>query len=275
MSGALTRGVSGVSQRFRWVGLPAIGGWSLPLALALPLLLVAAWQAVTSQGWVAPLILPAPGNVFAALRDMAADGDLSTNLGISLGRVAAGFAVGAAIGLAIGALTGLSRTAEVLLRPSLMLFVQIPVLAWIPLLMIPFGIGEGLKIIAIGMASFAPVVLHTAKGFKNLSPALLEVGTVLRLTPAQRLVYILLPGALPSVFTGLRLGLTQAWQSLVVVELIAATEGIGYMAVMARQMFQLDVMLATMLVIGVVGFALDRSLRTAETLLGARFGGAA
>ena len=186
-----------------------------------------------------------------------------------------GFAAGAVAGLAIGALTGLSRTAEAALRPTLSAFMQVPVLAWIPLLMIPFGIGETLKIGAIGIAAFTPVLVHTAKGFRQVSPALAEVGTLYRFSWAQRLRHILLPGAMPAIFTGLRLGLTQAWQSLVVVELVASTDGIGYLCVMARQMFQLDQMLATMAVIGVVGFSLDRALRSAEWHLAARFGAVA
>jgi sulfonate transport system permease protein len=242
------------------------------LALALPATLLALWAAATQQGWVARLILPAPGAVFVALQDMAHSGDLTTNLVISLRRVLAGFALGAAAGLATGALMGLSRTAEILLRPSLMGFVQVPVLAWIPLLMIPFGIGETLKLAAIGIAAFTPVLVHTAKGFRQVPPALIEVGMLYRFTWPQRVRHILLPGALPALSTGLRLGLTQAWQSLVVVELVASTEGIGYLAVMARQMFQLDVMLATMLVIGLVGFSLDRTLRAAENTLARRYG---
>ena len=202
-------------------------------------------------------------------------GDLGSALGISLRRLAGGFAVGAVFGLAAGATMGLSRLGEHIIRPTFMGFVQVPILAWIPVLMIPLGIGEMLKFIAIGIAAFAPVALNSFKGFRQVDPKLLEVGTLYRFTPLQRLRHILLPGALPAISTGLRLGLTQAWQSLVVVELVASTNGIGYLAVMARQMFQLDQMLAVMLVIGLCGFALDKTLRSAEARLGRRFGKAA
>jgi sulfonate transport system permease protein len=245
------------------------------VSLLVPLVLLALWQAVTALNWLSPLVLPSPASVFAALQDMVLSGDLAANLGISLERVVLGFAAGAASGLVVGGLIGLSRIMDALLRPTLTGFVQVPVLAWIPLLMIPFGIGETLKLVAIGMAAFTPVAMNTAKGFRQVPQSLVEIGTVYRLTWLQRTVHILLPGAFPAVFTGLRLGLTSAWHSLVVVELVASTEGIGYMAVMARQMFQLDVMLATMAVIGVVGFTLDRSLRGAEDALGRRYGAAA
>ena len=244
-------------------------------ALLLPAMLLMLWQIVTALAWLPPLVLPTPGSVAAALRDMVVNGDLAANLGISLERFALGFMLGAAVGLLTGTLMGLSRTIEALLRPTITGFVQVPVLAWIPLLMIPFGIGETLKLVAIGMAAFTPVVMNTAKGFRQVPQSLIEVGTIYRLSWAQRTVHILLPGAMPVVFTGLRLGLTQAWHSLVVVELVASTEGIGYMAVMARQMFQLDLMLATMVVIGLVGFTLDRSLRGAEGVLARRYGAVA
>jgi sulfonate transport system permease protein len=245
------------------------------VALLVPAMLLILWQGVTTLAWLPPLVLPAPGSVIAALRDMAVSGDLAANLGISLERFALGFTFGAVVGLLTGGLMGLSRTAAALLRPTITGFVQVPVLAWIPLLMIPFGIGETLKLVAIGMAAFTPVVMNTAKGFRQVPQNLLEIGTMYRLSWMQRSIHILLPGALLVVFTGLRLGLTQAWHSLVVVELVASTEGIGYMAVMARQMFQLDLVLATMLVIGVVGFALDRSLRSAEGALARRYGAVA
>ena len=245
------------------------------LGLLVPAAGLAIWQIATQKGWVTPLMLPPPAAVLVSLRDLVQSGDLATNLGLSLRRVVLGFAFGAAAGLAVGSAMGLSRTAEAMLRPLLMAFVQVPVLAWIPLLMIPFGIGETLKLSAIGISAFAPVVVHTAKGFRQVPPALIEVGTLYKFNWIQRVRHILLPGALPALFTGLRLGLTQSWQALIVVELVASTDGIGYLTVIARQMFQFDEMLAAMLVIGVVGFALDRSLRFAEDRLSRRFGGAA
>jgi sulfonate transport system permease protein len=262
-----------VARRMRRRAPPA---WrTLLIGLLVPAALLAFWAAAGALDRLPALILPAPGAVLLALRDIIRSGDLGSALAISLLRLAEGFAAGALAGLAVGAAIGLSRLGETLIRPTLMGFVQIPVLAWVPLLMIPFGIGETLKCISIGIAAFAPVAMNSFKGLRQVDPKLMEVGTLYRFSPWQRLRHILLPGALPSIFTGLRLGLTQAWQSLVVVELVASTNGIGYLAVMARQMFQLDQMLAVMLVIGVCGFALDRSLRIAEARLGRRFGKAA
>ncbi len=242
------------------------------LGLVVPGALLFVWAVAGALDRLPTLMLPPPVAVLIALRDLVQSGDLGRALGISLRRLAEGFAVGAAFGLLAGATMGLSRLGERIIRPTLMGFVQVPILAWIPLLMIPFGIGETLKFIAIGIAAFAPVALNSFKGLRQVDPKLVEVGTLYRFTPVQRLFHILLPGALPTVSAGLRLGLTQAWQSLVVVELVASTNGIGYLAVMARQMFQLDQMLAVMLVIGLCGFTLDKILRSAEARLGRRFG---
>ena len=248
---------------------------ALLIGLIVPGAIVFVWALAGALDRLPALMLPPPATVLIALRDLVQSGDLASALAISLRRLAQGFVSGAAFGLLAGATMGLSRLGERIIRPMFMGFVQVPILAWIPLLMIPFGIGETLKTIAIGIAAFAPVALNSFKGLRQVDAKLVEVGTLYRFTPFQRLRHILLPGALPAISTGLRLGLTQAWQSLVVVELVASTNGIGYLAVMARQMFQLDQMLAVMLVIGLCGFALDKTLRSAEARLGRRFGKAA
>jgi sulfonate transport system permease protein len=272
-AGTATRRASPARLALSWPGRARMT--PVFLALLTPALILAIWQIATQQGWVTPLMLPPPGAVLTSLHDLVASGDLASNLAVSLRRVVLGFCFGAAAGLAVGGVMGLSRIGEAVLRPLLLAFVQIPVLAWIPLLMIPFGIGETLKLSAIGISAFAPVFVNTAKGFRQVPPALIEVGTLYKFNWSQRVRHILLPGALPGLFTGLRLGLTQSWQALIVVELVASTDGIGYLTVIARQMFQFDQMLAAMLVIGVVGFCLDRSLRSAEARLVRRFGGAA
>jgi sulfonate transport system permease protein len=189
--------------------------------------------------------------------------------------VALGFAAGAGLGLLLGAGMGLSPRLERFLRPTFLTVAQIPVLAWIPFLMILFGIGEALKIVIIANAALIPVTLNTLDGFRNVPRAYLEVGRIYKFNKLQILRSIMLPGALLPIFTGLRYGLTHAWHSLVVVELLASTEGLGYQMVLARQLFQLDVMIATMIIIGVIGFTLDKILAQAETSLGRRYGAAA
>jgi len=240
-----------------------------------PLALLALWAASSRAGLVPQLILPAPATVYESFIALVQSGELFTNLSISVQRVAFGFAAGAGLGLVFGASMGLSPRIERFLRPTFLAIAQIPVLAWIPFLMIIFGIGEALKIVIIAKAALIPATLNTLDGFRNIPRGYLEVGRIYKLNKLQILRSIMLPGALLPVFTGLRYGLTHAWQSLVVVELLASTEGLGYQMVMARQLFQLDVMIATMIVIGIIGFALDKILAQAETSLGRRYGAAA
>ncbi|PWR17799.1 ABC transporter permease [Zavarzinia compransoris] len=256
------------ARRARWRGLGRAAA-----GLAVPLLLLGAWQAAHAYGLVAEQVLPAPALVWQTLLEVAGSGELSDNLSISLFRVALGFVIGAAIGLALGAVMGLSPRVERVFRPTLILIAIIPVVGWLPLLMLLLGIGEALKITIIAKAAFTPVVLATMNGFRQVPEAYFEVGRVYRLSRRQVLRRIVLPAALLPVFTGLRNGLTTAWVTLVVVEMLASTEGIGYLMVWGRQLFQLDLMLAMMAVIGIIGYVMDRVLVTAEAGLQRRFGG--
>lgn len=242
---------------------------------AVPAALLGAWQAARALDLVAEQVLPAPALVWQTLVEVAASGELWDNLSISLARGAVGFVIGAMLGLGLGAAMGLSGRAERMFRPTLILVAIIPVVGWLPLLMLLLGIGEALKITIIAKAAFTPVVLATMNGFRQVPPAYVEVGRVYRFSRWQVLRRIMLPASLLPVFTGLRNGLTTAWVTLVVVEMLASTEGIGYLMVWGRQLFQLDLMLAMMAVIGAIGYVMDRLLVAGEARLQRRFGGRA
>jgi sulfonate transport system permease protein len=130
--------------------------------------------------------------------------------------------------------------------------------------MLLVGIDEALKIIIIARAALVPVTLNTLAGIRNVPAGFLEVGRVFRFSHAQVLRRIVLPAAVPPIFTGIRYGLTHAWLALVAVELLASSEGLGYQLVWGRQMFQLDVVLAAMTVIGSIGFIMDQGLALVE-----------
>jgi sulfonate transport system permease protein len=248
--------------------LSPLVGWIVPLAL------LAAWYGVTAAHWVPQQILPPPAAVIDAFATLARSGDLQSNLLISLGRVAYGFGAGAVAGLAFGAGMGFSDGFARLVRPSFMIVSQIPVLAWLPFLMLLLGIGEALKIVLVAKAVFVPITLGTAAGIRGVSPRYLELARILGLSKWKTLYRVVLPAALPQFFSGLRYGLTHAWLALVAVELLASYEGIGYLMVYSRQLFQLDVMVAIMLVIGAVGLLFDRLLALGEARLARRYGGA-
>jgi sulfonate transport system permease protein len=162
---------------------------------------------------------------------------------------------------------GLSHTVEDYAKPLFTAFAQVPTLGWIPFLMLLVGIGEPLKMLVIAKAAFVPVTLNTHGGIRAVPAQFREVGALYRFTRWQTLRKIVLPAAVPPIFTGFRYGLTHAWNALVAVELLASAEGLGYLLVWGRQMFWLDTMMAAMVIIGLVGFALDRIMAWAEARL--------
>lgn len=240
---------------------------SMPLGWIVPLLALCAWFLASRFELVSPQILPGPELVSATLIDLVSSGELPRNFAVSLGRVAGGFAAGVVAGALLGIVMGVSRRTEQYLYPAFKAMTQVPTLGWIPLLMMIVGIGESLKIIIIAHAALVPVALNTLKGIRSIPVAYLEVAKVFTLRPLRLVREVVLPAAFPQVFVGLRYGLKQSWTALVTVELLASSEGIGFLMVWGRQLFQLDVVLVAILVIGVVGVTLDSQLARAEARL--------
>jgi sulfonate transport system permease protein len=235
--------------------------------LVAPAVLFAAWIFCARRNWIPEQILPAPDAVWQTLRETAADGSLLSATLISLRRVLAGFAVGALAGVAVGGALGASKTLRGYLEPFFLAFNQIPHLAWIPVLMLLFGIGETLKVLLIGWAAFIPATLCTLQGVRDVPAGYLELGRVLMFDRRATFSTIVLPSALPSIFTGLREGLANAWHALVAAELLASFEGLGYMMAYGRQLFQLELVLAAMAVIAVIGVTFHTLLSFAELRL--------
>jgi sulfonate transport system permease protein len=243
--------------------------------LLLPLALLGLWALGAARGWIPAQVLPPPVFVVDTLRDLAASGDLWLHVQASLQRVLVGFAAGSLIGLLLGTAMGLSRSVEAYVLPSFNALVQIPVLAWLPFVLLLVGIGEPLKYILIAKAAMVPVALNTLQGFRQAPAGLREVGQVYGYSRRQQVLEIVLPSAVPTLFTGLRLGFTKAWLSLVVVELVASSEGLGYLIVYGRQLFQLDLVMAAVLIVGAIGYLIDRLLDLAERRLAGRRAAAA
>ncbi|RQS62625.1 ABC transporter permease [Burkholderia sp. Bp8963] len=233
----------------------------------LPALLVTLWSVGSERGWIAPQILPPPANVYHTLVDLATSGDLARNTLISLQRVLLGFAAGTLAGLFIGTAMGLSRTLEAYLLPSFNAVVQIPVLGWLPFLLLLVGVGEPLKYLLIAHAALVPVTLGTLQGFRQTPVALDEVARVFGYGRWQRIAFVVLPAAVPALATSVRLAFTKAWLALVVVELVASSEGLGYLIVYGRQLFQLDLVMAAVVVVGAIGYLINRLLDALEARL--------
>jgi sulfonate transport system permease protein len=240
---------------------------ALLLPAVLPLGLLLAWQLASVRGWLAPQILPAPATVVGTFTDLVRDGELAQAFAISLRRILSGLAIGVTAGFGLGVALGLWPALEDYVGPSLRAIAQVPSLGSLPFLILVFGIGETLNAVLIAKACFVPVVLSTSAAIRTIEPRYIEVARVFRLRRSSFLFRLILPAASPSVFSGVRLALGQAWVSLVVVEMLADTEGLGYLMTWGRTIFQLDIVLVGMIVIGVIGFILDTGLRRIERRL--------
>jgi len=253
-------------KHLRSMGIRARGSLDV-VAWYLPLLALGLWALAAARQWAPPQILPAPRLVAQTLTELVSSGELLLNAGISLGRVAAGFLGGSILGLGLGMAMGLSRRVEQYVYPLFNAVNQVPVLGWLPLAMMVFGIGESLKVVIIAQASLVPIAINVFEGIRRVPRQYVDVARVFEFSRAQFLRKVVFPATVPSLFVGLRYGLTLAWLSLVTVELLASSEGLGFMIVWGRQLFQLDLVLAAIVSIGVVGLILDKGLAKLESRL--------
>ena len=254
-------------RRGRGIAQSALTFGALCLPFALPAALLMLWQVATAEAWLSPQILPSPPAVLATLVDLLRSGDIAANFVISLRRIAMGLAIGGSAGLVLGVALGVAPRLEQYLGPSLRAVAQVPSLGWLPFFFLIFGLGETLNYVIIAKACFIPIVLNTSTGIRSIPKPYREVARVLRLRPATLVFRLILPAALPTIFSGVRLGLSHAWIALVVVEMLADTAGIGYLMVWGRTLFQIDVVIAGMFVIGAIGFLMDSGLRAIERRL--------
>ncbi|MEN5032138.1 ABC transporter permease [Pseudomonas sp. Ps21-P2] len=240
---------------------------NVALAWLLPIALLGLWYLGTERGWLSEQVLPPPAFVYQTLGDLVSSGDLWLNASASLQRALVGFLMGSALGITLGLAMGLSKTVEDYLLPTFNALVQIPVLGWMPFALLLFGIGEPLKYVLIAHAALVPVTLCTLQAFHEVPKRLLEVGRAYGFSQRQIVTDIVLPSAVAPIFTGLRLGFTKAWLSLVVVELLASSEGLGYLIAYGRQLFQLDLVMAAVVVVGTIGLLVDRGFEFVERRL--------
>jgi len=235
--------------------------------VVLPILLVAVWQGAFILGYIKPILLPPPTQVALAFVDMTLSGALQHHLAASLQRVLVGFAIAASFGLVLGIGIGLSRTLNRLTDLFLQLVKPIPPIAWIPLSILWFGIDESSKIFIIFLGAFFPVLVNTIDGVRQTDPRFVELARVLEVGRTRFIAQVVLPGALPAIMTGMRVGLMVAWMCVVAAELIAASSGVGFLIMDARLMSQTDQVLVGMITIGVMGKLLDMLLKQLEIRL--------
>jgi len=238
--------------------------WRWPIGALLPVLVLLALEAAARLELIPSRLFPPPSEVANTILALASR-DLFSHIAISTLRVATGFAIGTLLAIGLGTLTGMNRRAEALLDPSFQALRAIPSLAWIPLLLLWLGIDETPKIVLIAIGAFFPVYINLVAGIHNVDRKLIEVGTIHGLPTRQLVRRILLPAALPHLFTGLRTGLSLAWMFLVAAELIAATKGVGYLLSDGRESSRPDIVLAAILILATLGKLSDSVLKHLES----------
>jgi sulfonate transport system permease protein len=239
----------------------------LALSWIAPVVLLASWEVLAQMGWLSPQVLPAPSKVVKTAFKLAISGTLLNDLGVSMLRAGIGFAIGGGIGFALGTLVGFSRIAEAFIDRSVQMIRAIPFLALLPLVIVWFGVGEGQKIFLVSLGVAFPIYINTTLGIRQVDPKLLELGRVQGLGTWQLIRRIILPGALPSILTGIRYSLATAWLALVVAETIGAQSGLGFLAMDAREFLRTDVIVLTIVIYALIGVAADSIAKLLERRL--------
>lgn len=227
------------------------------VAAVIPVLVLVLWQIQYVRGVLNTNILASPKAVVTKFQEMLATGELWKNILASAARVVKGYLIGAFLGFFLGALNGLFKSVNRALVAVIAIMRPVPPIALIPFLILWLGIGEASKITIIAIGSFWPVLLNTMQGIQDTDPKLLEVASAFGKNRVVVLFQIILPSAVPSIFTGLRLGISQAWTCVVTAEMIAASAGVGYVIQYARELVQPDLLLVGIITIGIIGLLID------------------
>jgi len=234
-------------------------GWVIP-AVAL-----FCWWFVSRHVVAGHGMMTSPAQVLHTAIDQARSGALWRALSASLARELTGFTLGASLGLVLGALLGVSPFANRLIGPSFNAFKQVSLFAWIPLISVWFGLGDVAKVVFLSLAALVPVVAHTSDGIRAVSPALLDVARVFRYSKLQTVRQVVLPAALPSIFTGIYLALIYSWLATLGAEyLLVAGSGIGNTLVDGSEQFRMDLVVFGVIVIGITGWALNALARAIQ-----------
>lgn len=234
------------------------------LALLVPLLLLAFWHHAVEAGMTR--LIPSPAEVAVSMVDFAVGGiwddafsaTLHVHLLASMSRVYGGFLLAALVAVPLGILIGRNETIRALLDPFLQLMRPIPVTAWLPLSMILFGLGPRSAFFLVFLGAFYPILLNTVFGVRGVDRRLFEAASMLGCSPSAQFIRVVLPAALPSIFTGLRLGLGLAWFVIVVGEMTGVPHGLGAVIMDGRTLSRTDLVICGMIVIGIAGFLSDR-----------------
>jgi len=264
-SGALSASAGRVrTSRYRVLG----EGSTFAISAATVAVMLGLWWTATHLGWVRGLFLPKPEAVWTAfLQAAAGDLDNATLLGhflASMGRVFGAFLLAVALAIPVGVLMGTSRIARGIFDPPIEFYRPLPPLAYLPLMIVWFGIGERSKIILLFLAIFAPVALAARAGVRSVAQEQIQAALSMGASRSQVIRYVILPGALPEILVGLRIGMGVGWTTLVAAEMVAADAGLGKMVFNASNFLRTDVVVLGILLIGIVATAFELLMRWIE-----------
>ena len=228
------------------------------LTILIPVIVIIAWIYATNYTDVSTSLLPKISTVFEAFKRQLENGQLKEDLGISIIRVIKGYGVSIILGIFLGTLMGMFKDMWYVFHTTTTTIRQIPMMAWIPLIILWCGIGELSKIVIIVLAAFFPIMTNTLGGISGTPQEYIEVAKLYNLSLWKTFRRVYLPHAIPQIFVGLKLGLGTSWMAVVAAELIASASGIGYRLSDARNMMRSDVVIVCMIVIGIVGAIMDK-----------------
>ena len=231
---------------------------------ASPLVILLLWELASRSGILPERILTAPSQIFITLAELTASGEIGSNILVSLQRVLTGLAISLSLGTALALIAGLSRRGEIAIDSTMQMARTLPFLGLVPLFILWFGIGEFTKIALIAFATTFPMYVTLFSGIRGIDAKLVEAARLFGLNYPQLIIHVIIPGALPSFMIGLRYSLGVSWLSLVAVEQINATAGLGYLINNARDFMRTDVIVVCLLVYSLLGLATDLLVRAVE-----------
>ena len=223
----------------------------------IPVVLLVVWEIIVRLEIISASLFPSPLTILDTGWNLLVNGNLMSHIGVSLARALTGMVIGGIIGFALGVINGLSKKAYVYLDTTIQMIRNIPHLALIPLVIVWIGIGEDAKIFLVVLGVLFPVYVNTFHGIRNVDPNLVEMGRMYNLKGWRLFKDVLLPGALPSIFVGLRYALGVMWLTLIIAETIPTNEGLGYLATNAREFMQTDVIILSIIIYALLGKLAD------------------
>lgn len=248
--------ISGIGR----TGIRAFFSGQRYIGAILPLFILGLWQASSSFGWIEPVFLPAPVKVVQAFWYMLTRQDLLMDIGASVFIIAQAFLYGTLLGVGLGFAAGLSRPVELFFGATINTLRHIPTVAWIPLIVVWLGLGAPAKIVVLTKSIFIPVFLNTLQAIRGVDHNFIELAQALKLSRRQLIRRVIFPAIVPVVMITLRYSVGLSWALVVVAEGISGLEGLGFLIFRAQNLLMTDQLLVCMVLIGLIGYGLDRVL---------------